>query len=43
VVVSGPLVIPKLYNGRNKTFWLSDYDINHEHTINQTITPYHPR
>jgi Carboxypeptidase regulatory-like domain/TonB dependent receptor-like, beta-barrel len=37
LVVSGPVVIPKLYNGRNKTFWLSDYDINHEHTINQTI------
>src|SRR5262249_51753264 len=36
LVVSGPVVIPKLYNGRNKTFWLSDYDINHEHTINQT-------
>ena len=36
LVVSGPLIIPKLYNGRNKTFWLSDYDINHEHTINQT-------
>ena len=34
LVVSGPVVIPKLYNGRNKTFWLSDYDINHEHTIN---------
>ena len=31
---SGPVVIPKLYNGRNKTFWLSDYAINHEHTIN---------
>ena len=37
LVVSGPLVIPKLYNGRNKTFWLSDYAINHEHTINQTV------
>jgi hypothetical protein len=36
LVVSGPVVIPKLYNGRNKTFWLSDYAINHEHTINQT-------
>ena len=28
---------PKLYNGRNKTFWLSDYAINHEHTINLTV------
>ncbi len=37
LVVSGPVVIPKLYNGRNKTFWLSDYDINHEHTINLTV------
>jgi hypothetical protein len=37
LVMSGPLVIPKLYNGRNKTFWLSDYAINHEHTINQTV------
>ena len=32
LVGSGPVVIPKLYNGRNKTFWLSDYAINHEHT-----------
>ena len=37
LVASGPLVIPKLYNGRNKTFWLSDYAINHEHTINYTV------
>jgi hypothetical protein len=37
LVASAPLVIPKLYNGRNKTFWLSDYAINHEHTINQTV------
>lgn len=34
LVLSGPVVIPKIYNGRNKTFWLSDYAINHEHTIN---------
>ena len=41
LVVSGPVVIPKIYNGRNKTFWLSDYAINHEHTINlvQTTVP----
>jgi Carboxypeptidase regulatory-like domain len=28
---SGPLVIPKLYNGRNKTFWLAAYAIHLEH------------
>jgi hypothetical protein len=32
------VIIPKIYNGKNKTFWLSDYDINHEHTINYTQT-----
>ena len=37
LVMSGPVVIPKIYNGRNKTFWLSDYAINHEHTINYTL------
>src|SRR5260370_14246222 len=37
LVASGPLIIPKIYNGRNKTFWLSDYAINHEHTINYTL------
>jgi len=37
LVMSGPVLIPKLYNGRNKTFWLSDYAINHEHTINYTL------
>lgn len=36
LVGSGPVIIPKLYNGRNKTFWLSDYAINHEHTIYET-------
>ncbi len=38
LVASGPVVIPKLYDGRNKTFWLSDYAINHEHTINYPIS-----
>ncbi len=38
LVGSGPVVIPKLYNGRNKTFWLSDYAINHEHTIYEETT-----
>ncbi len=28
---SGPLVLPKLYNGRNKTFWLGAYAIHLEH------------
>ena len=37
LVASGPVIIPKIYNGRNKTFWLSDYAINHEHTINYTL------
>ncbi|HYP07167.1 MAG TPA: carboxypeptidase-like regulatory domain-containing protein [Bryobacteraceae bacterium] len=25
-VVGGPVVLPKLYNGRNKTFWLVNYE-----------------
>jgi len=25
-VASGPVYIPKLYNGRNKTFWLANYE-----------------
>lgn len=37
LVASGPVIIPKLYDGRNKTFWLSDYAINHEHTINLRV------
>ncbi|MCC6391150.1 MAG: TonB-dependent receptor [Bryobacterales bacterium] len=28
---SGPVVLPKLYNGKNKTFWLSAYAIHLEH------------
>jgi hypothetical protein len=38
LVVSGPIVIPKLYNGRNKTFFLADYAINHEHTVYEETT-----
>ncbi|HEU0122474.1 MAG TPA: TonB-dependent receptor [Bryobacteraceae bacterium] len=38
LVAHGPVVIPKLYNGKNKTFWLSDYAINHERTINYRVT-----
>ncbi len=38
LVGSGPVIIPKIYNGKNKTFWLSDYAINHEHTINFVTT-----
>jgi hypothetical protein len=37
LVVSGPVVFPKLYHGKNKTFFLADYAINHEHTINQSL------
>ena len=37
LVAHGPVVIPKLYDGRNKTFWLSDYAINHEHTVNLRV------
>src|SRR4029077_19408488 len=29
-VMSGPLVIPKIYNGRNKNFWLLRYARHHE-------------
>lgn len=38
LVAHGPVIIPKLYDGRNKTFWLSDYAINHERTINYRVT-----
>ena len=38
LVAHGPVVIPKIYDGRNKTFWLSDYAINHERTINVRVT-----
>lgn len=37
LVGSGPFIIPGLYNGRNKTFWLADYAINHEHTVNESV------
>jgi len=29
-VVSGPVRIPKLYNGKDKTFWLFGYETHHE-------------
>jgi len=29
-VGNGPVYIPKLYDGRNRTFWLADYVQNHE-------------
>ena len=38
LVASGPVLFPKLYNGRNRTFWLFDYGINHENTIYETRT-----
>ncbi len=33
IVASGPVVLPGIYNGRNRTFWLFDYVQNHENTI----------
>ena len=35
--VSGPVVIPKLYNGHNKTFFLFDYTLQNEH-FNASVT-----
>ncbi|MGQ9635936.1 MAG: TonB-dependent receptor domain-containing protein [Bryobacteraceae bacterium] len=37
-VISGPVLLPKLYNGKNRTFWLFDYGINHENTIYESRT-----
>ncbi len=37
-VGSGPVFIPKLYNGKNRTFWLADYVQNHEDSSIQTRT-----
>ena len=30
--ISGPVVLPKIYNGRNKTFFLFAYGRHHEKT-----------
>src|ERR1700730_2793794 len=36
-VVSGPVVIPKLYNGKNKTFWMFSYEVTRQRqSINST-------
>src|SRR5438477_5885496 len=35
--VSGPVVIPKLYHGRNKTFWMFSYEVTRQRqSINST-------
>ena len=35
--VGGPVIIPKLYNGRNRTFWLMNYEgIRQNNAINST-------
>ncbi len=35
--IGGPLVIPKLYNGRNRTFWLLNYEgIRQSNAVNAT-------
>jgi hypothetical protein len=40
-LLSGPVVIPKLYNGRNKTFFLLSYrlDYDHEANVSTVSTP----
>jgi len=27
--LGGPVYIPKVYNGRNKTFWFTNFEYNH--------------
>ncbi|HEY3936325.1 MAG TPA: TonB-dependent receptor [Bryobacteraceae bacterium] len=35
--VGGPVIIPKLYNGKNKTFWLASYEgIRQYNSVNST-------
>jgi hypothetical protein len=36
--VGGPLVIPHLYNGKDKTFWFASYDVG-RYAATQTATP----
>jgi hypothetical protein len=40
-VLGGPVVIPKIYNGRNKTFFFLAYrlDYDHEANVSTTTTP----
>ena len=36
--VSGPLLLPKIYNGRNKTFWLFGYEAQRQRTASNLTT-----
>jgi Carboxypeptidase regulatory-like domain len=39
-VASGPVVLPKLYNGRNRTFWMVDYEgwrMDNGQTLSNTV------
>jgi len=33
--VNGPVIIPKIYDGRNKTFFLFNWEQNNDHGVNQ--------
>jgi hypothetical protein len=39
-VASGPVYIPKIYNGRNKTFWMANYEgwrVNNGNRVNESV------
>jgi Carboxypeptidase regulatory-like domain len=38
VSIGGPVYIPKLYNGRNKTFWFFSYDRYRQSFVPQVVT-----
>ena len=38
VMVSGPLVIPKIYNGRNKTFFMAGWQLRLQRSQDETLT-----
>ena len=40
--VGGPVVIPHLYHGRDKTFWLFDYEGLREHRRSEPFYPFVP-
>ncbi|HWC00529.1 MAG TPA: TonB-dependent receptor, partial [Bryobacteraceae bacterium] len=40
-VISGPVFIPKLYNGKNRTFWAFDYEGRRE-AVEQLQTSWYP-
>jgi hypothetical protein len=40
--VGGPVVIPHLYNGRDKSFWFFDYEGLRDHERSDPIYPYVP-